>query len=154
MEARGIEPLSENHLIQLSPSAADLLRFPSRIADRQAMRYGSHYAVTSGVAPCRSRSPLFDAPHPAAVLRGRTGGLIKPPRQRYCCRLLFKSAGFIAGPPPLLAYRISQSPSKPLRPHILDRPRRPHLVSVSRLFALSALKCSETHKVFPALLPG
>jgi hypothetical protein len=66
------------------------LRFPSRIAERQAMRYGSHYAVTVGVAPRRSRSPLIDAPHPAAVLRGRTGGLIKPPRQRYCCRLLFK----------------------------------------------------------------
>ena len=90
VEARGIEPLSENHLIQLSPSAADLLRVPSRIADRQAMRYGSHYAVTVGVAPRRSRSPLFDAPHPAAVLRGRTGGLIKPPRQRYCCSLLFE----------------------------------------------------------------
>ena len=90
VEARGIEPLSENHLIQLSPSAADLLGFPSRIAERQAMRYGSHYGVTQGVAPLRSRSPLIDAPHPAAVLRGRTGGLIKPPRQRYCCRLLFK----------------------------------------------------------------
>ena len=118
VEARGIEPLSENHLIQLSPSAADLLRFPSRIADRQAMRYGSHYGVTSGVAPCRSRSPLIDASLPTAVLRGKTGGLIRLPTQRYCCRLLFKSAGFIAGPPPLLAYRISQSPSKPLRPHV------------------------------------
>ena len=82
VEARGIEPLSENHLIQLSPSAADLLRFPSRIADRQAMRYGSHYAVTSGVAPCRSRSPLIDASLPTAVLRGKTGSLIKPPTQQ------------------------------------------------------------------------
>ena len=96
VEPRGIEPLSENHLIQLSPSAADLLRFPSRIAGRQAMRYGSHYAVTVRVAPRRSRSPLIDAPHPAAVLRGRTGGLIKPPRQRYCCRLLFKFGHFDA----------------------------------------------------------
>ena len=73
VEARGIEPLSENHLIQLSPSAADLLGFPSRIAERQAMRYGSHYAVTEGVAPLCSRSPLIDAPLPVAVLRGRTG---------------------------------------------------------------------------------
>ena len=73
VEARGIEPLSENHLIQLSPSAADLLRFPSRSAERQAMRYGSHYAVTVGVATLRSRSPLIDAPLPVAVLRGRTG---------------------------------------------------------------------------------
>ena len=81
VEAAGIEPASENHLIQLSPSAADLLGFPSRIAERQAMRYGSHYAVTVGVAPLRSRSPLIDAPLPVAVLRGRTGGLIKPPEQ-------------------------------------------------------------------------
>ena len=90
VEAARVELASEHHLIQLSPSAADLLGFPSRIAERQAMRYGSHYAVTVGVAPHRSRSPLIDAPHPAAVLRGRTGGLIKPPRQLYCCRLLFK----------------------------------------------------------------
>ena len=81
VEAAGIEPASENHLIQLSPSAAYLLRFPSHIADGQAMRYGSHYAVTVGVAPLRSRSPLIDAPLPVAVLRGRTGGLIKPPEQ-------------------------------------------------------------------------
>ena len=81
VEAAGIEPASENHLIQLSPSAADLLGFPSRTAERQAMRYGSHYAVTEGVAPLRSRSPLIDAPLPVAVFRGRTGGLIKPPEQ-------------------------------------------------------------------------
>ena len=96
MEAAGIEPASENHLVRLSPSAADLLRFPSRIADRQAMRYGSHYAVTGGVAPFRSRSPLFDAPFSVAVVRGRTGGLIRPPEQQYCCRLLFKVADFRA----------------------------------------------------------
>ena len=79
VEARGIEPLSENHLIQLSPSAAGLFRFPSCAAGRQATHYGSHYAVTGRVAPLRSRSPLIDAPLPVAVLRGRTGGLIKPP---------------------------------------------------------------------------
>ena len=90
VEAAGIEPASENHLIQLSPSAANLLRFPSRIADRQAIRYGSHYAVTVGVAPRRSRSPLIDASLPAAVLRGKTGSLIRPPRQQYCCRLFLR----------------------------------------------------------------
>ena len=97
VEAAGIEPASESHLIQLSPSAADLLRFPSRIADRQAMRYGSHYAVTGRVAPLRSRSPLIDASLPTAVLRGKTGSLIRPPTQLYCCRLLFKIADFTAG---------------------------------------------------------
>lgn len=97
VEAAGIEPASESHLIQLSPSAAGLLGFPSRIADRQAMRYGSHYAVTTGVAPYRSRSPLIDASLPTAVLRGKTGSLIRPPTQLYCCRLLFKNTDFIAG---------------------------------------------------------
>ena len=98
VEAAGIEPASENHLIRLSPSAAVLFRFPSRAAERQAARYGSHYAVTVGVAPRRSRSPLIDASLPTAVLRGKTGSLIRPPRQQYCCRLFFKIAGFIAGP--------------------------------------------------------
>ena len=96
VEAAGIEPASESHLIQLSPSAAGLLGFPSRIADRQAMRYGSHYAVTTGVAPYRSRSPLIDASLPTAVLRGKTGSLIRPPEQQYCCRVLFKIAAFRA----------------------------------------------------------
>jgi hypothetical protein len=41
VEARGIEPLSENHLSQLSPSAAYPLRFPSPDADGQASGYGS-----------------------------------------------------------------------------------------------------------------
>ena len=73
VEARGIEPQSENHLIQLSPSAVRLLGFPSRIAGGQAMRYGSHYAVTEGVASPCSRSPLIGALFSAAVLRDRTG---------------------------------------------------------------------------------
>ena len=97
VEAAGIEPASENHLIQLSPSAVRLLRFPSRIAGGQAMRYGSHYAVTVGCHPHRSRSPRVDASLPVAVLRGKTGSLIRPPGQQYCCRLLFKIAAFIAG---------------------------------------------------------
>lgn len=41
VEARGVEPLSENHLPQLSPSAVSLLGFPSHSADRQALCYGS-----------------------------------------------------------------------------------------------------------------
>jgi len=36
VEARGIEPLSENPSIQLSPGAADLLEFPTPRAERQA----------------------------------------------------------------------------------------------------------------------
>ncbi len=82
------------------------------------MRYGSHYAVTESVATLRSRSPLVDASLPTAVLRGETGGLIKPPTQLYCCRLLFKNCRFYSGSAPLLAYRTSQPPSKPLRPRM------------------------------------
>ena len=73
VEAAGIEPASESHLIQLSPSAADLLGFPSRIADRQAMRYGSHYAVTKDVATLRSRSPLIRRLAPDRGASGRNG---------------------------------------------------------------------------------
>ena len=40
VEPRGIEPLSENPSSRLSPSAVYLLRFPSRSADKQAMRVG------------------------------------------------------------------------------------------------------------------
>ncbi len=40
VEPGGIEPPSENHLSQLSPSAAGLLGFPSPNADRQAFGYG------------------------------------------------------------------------------------------------------------------
>ena len=41
MEARGIEPLSENPFLQLSTSVVYLLRFPIRAADKQAVRTGS-----------------------------------------------------------------------------------------------------------------
>ena len=40
VEAGGIEPPSENTSTQVSPSAVCLLGFPSRIAGKQAMRYG------------------------------------------------------------------------------------------------------------------
>ena len=41
VEMRGIEPLSENPFIQLSPGASVRLEFPSRSAGRQAQRLGS-----------------------------------------------------------------------------------------------------------------
>ncbi len=69
VEPRGIEPLSENHLSRLSPSAARLLRFPSPDAGGQASGYGSRFVMTGGATSARSRSPLHDAPIPTAVLR-------------------------------------------------------------------------------------
>lgn len=72
VEAGGIEPPSENHLSQLSPSAADLLGFPSSAAERQAADYGSRFVMTEAAARFRSRSPLIDAFIPSAVLRVKT----------------------------------------------------------------------------------
>ena len=40
VEARGVEPLSENLSIQLSPSAVYLLKFPIQNADKQAFLKG------------------------------------------------------------------------------------------------------------------
>ena len=41
VEARGIEPLSENQSIQLSTSVDYLLEFPCKAADSQAEMLGS-----------------------------------------------------------------------------------------------------------------
>ena len=41
VEARGIEPLSENPFMQLSTSVVYLLKFPKKAADKQAESLGS-----------------------------------------------------------------------------------------------------------------
>lgn len=41
VEVRGIEPLSEDTMIQFSPSEAHLFKFPYRAADERAARVGS-----------------------------------------------------------------------------------------------------------------
>ena len=41
VEARGVEPLSENKFMGLSPSAVDDLTFPPRYAGQQAYRFSS-----------------------------------------------------------------------------------------------------------------
>ena len=72
VEATGIEPVSENHSPQLSPSAACLLGFPSLAAVRQAASYGSLYCMTRAKTLSDSRSPLNHAPNEAAVLSAGT----------------------------------------------------------------------------------
>ncbi len=72
VEPGGIEPPSENHSSQLSPSAADRLGFPSPNAERQAFGYGRCKAVACAAPSARSRSPLIDASFPTAVLRDET----------------------------------------------------------------------------------
>jgi hypothetical protein len=72
VEMRGIEPLSENQSTQASPGAVGLLRFPRRIAVRQAMQFGSPQYNHALRGARTDRSPLIDAPSAAVVLRGGT----------------------------------------------------------------------------------
>ena len=69
VEARGVEPLSENHLSRLSPSAADPLDSPHRApTDRLPVAVSALVMTGPAASPC-SRSPLNHAPIPAAVFR-------------------------------------------------------------------------------------
>ncbi len=72
VEMAGIEPASENSFIQVSPSAVSLLKFPHRIAGRQAKQFGSprYDLILRGART--DRSPLIDALSAAVVLRGKT----------------------------------------------------------------------------------
>ena len=90
VEARGVEPLSENRSAELSPSAADFLRFPSRNAKRQALRYGSRPVMTKAAASLRSRSPLSRRLYLSRGGLSKDGSLIRPREQQYCCRLFLK----------------------------------------------------------------
>ena len=73
VEAARIELASENPSPQLSPSAVFLLGFPSPIAEKQAIDYGSRCVMTEKAALFRSRAPLIDALTKVAVVNGRTG---------------------------------------------------------------------------------
>ena len=72
VEARGIEPLSENPSSQLSPSAGSYFEFPRRSGSCQPMRVGSPKVMTGKKALPGSRSPLIDASSRAAVLPVKT----------------------------------------------------------------------------------
>ena len=74
VEARGVEPLSENLLIQLSPSAFRLLEFPLTHGGGQPYVAGSHFmrdALNGERRVHVHRSN--DAQSKAAVLIGGTG---------------------------------------------------------------------------------
>ena len=83
MEARGVEPLSENLLIQLSPSAVRLLAFPLSGGDGQPSDSGSHFLRDrfNGETPMHVHR-LLDAQSEAAILLGGTGGIIMPRHSR------------------------------------------------------------------------
>ena len=72
---RGIEPLSENLLIQLSPSAFRLLDFPLRHGGGQPYLAGSHFMHDALNGERRVHvHRLHDAQSGAAILSGGTGG--------------------------------------------------------------------------------
>ena len=76
VEARGVEPLSENLLIQLSPSAVRLLAFPSADGGGQPSVLGSHLMRDALDGERRVHvHRLLDAQSRAAILSGGTGGI-------------------------------------------------------------------------------
>ena len=77
VDPRGIEPLSENLLIWLSPGAFCPLEFPSSDAGRQASDLGSHFlhGRFNGETPTHVHRSN-DAQSKAAILLGGTGGFM------------------------------------------------------------------------------
>jgi len=78
VEPTGVEPVSENLLISLSPGAFCFLEFPLRDANRQASHLGSRFIHDrfNGKPPVRIHH-LPDAHTGVVILPGGTGG-IKP----------------------------------------------------------------------------
>ncbi len=77
VDPRGVEPLSENLLIQPSPSAVRFLKFPSRAVNGQTARLGSHFlhGGFNGERPAHVHR-LHDAQSEVAILLGGTGGIM------------------------------------------------------------------------------
>ena len=90
VDPRGIEPLSENLLIQLSPGAFCYLSFPLSDVNRQTSFSGSHFmrGRLNGERPPHVHR-LLDAQSEAAILFGGTGGTyghgtaLRQPLQRF-----------------------------------------------------------------------
>ena len=61
VEARGVEPLSENLFLPASPSADALLSFPRSTAENQAVKSGSLWCMVALKAWGHARSLLSDA---------------------------------------------------------------------------------------------
>ena len=77
VEMAGIEPASEGGSSGLSTGVAFDLNLPRSGAQKQAPDLGSPLVHGKGRRrPPRARSPLIDAPHPAAVLRAGTAAYL------------------------------------------------------------------------------
>ena len=94
VEARGIEPLSENHLPKLSTSVSNYLTFPHLTANWKAERIGSLWVMIKWKASLDSRAPLIDISIQAVVLLNETAALIRLRTQLVCCRLILKIRRF------------------------------------------------------------
>lgn len=73
VEPAVIETASEDLSPQPSTSVVYRLGFPSRNADKQALRYGILLFMAKAEKLFRSRSLLIDASHRTAVLPAETG---------------------------------------------------------------------------------
>lgn len=94
VEARGIEPLSENHLPKLSTSVSNYLIFPLLTANWKAERIGSLSVMIKLKASLDSRAPLIDISIQVVVLPNETAALIRLRTQLVCCRLILKIRRF------------------------------------------------------------
>ena len=127
MELAGIEPVSENPLIQLSPQAVALLYFPYKNADRQAFspvaflcmvdtKANSQRMFTTDMTLGKGRRPplrngRYKATAALSEYQRLTASTLRQPKQLYCCRLLFKIGHFngIIRPAALI---VSQDPRR------------------------------------------
>ena len=96
VEPTGVEPVSENLLISLSPGAFCFLEFPLRDANRQASHLGSRFIHDrfNGKPPVRIHH-LPDAHTGVVILPGGTGG-IKPQKIRFIIRKIAVNAAILA----------------------------------------------------------
>ena len=150
VEARGVEPLSENPFTRISTSVAcycgtvsELSPFPRESASKHADGFGRLWYIGQATAVTCRRSPLIDAlmdqsqNNCVAVVTEAAGAVKQQPVQNYSCRLILKRAPFYGICASRLAYHASRSPSKPLRPliiintcgHACPQPRQLHVPS-------------------------
>ena len=116
VEARGVEPLSENTSPWASPGADDLFTFPLPCAARQAHGFSS-FIVHGALKALRAHVHHLVTPTSrAVVLPGRTAALVTQQQVQYYRYLIYKLQ-FLKRPAPLPAAHVSASPSKPVRPH-------------------------------------
>ena len=145
MEARGVEPLSENTSPWASPGADDLFTFPLPCAARQAHGFSS-FIVHGALKALRAHVHHLVTPTSrAVVLPGRTAALVTQQQVQYYRYLIYKLQ-FLKRPAPLPAAHVSASPSKPVRPH--GQFSIPNLLTMLFLFptAFFIIPCSEKER--------